>query len=140
MLANATIIGWRAACQASSVAVPPSSGRSLAQQLPPGRCSPGHCSPRLATAQGRYWGVAPVCTEVPALSELEGTPMMAAPSRAAAAVTASRAVFKFTANLHLPQIASEIASEIASDQSRAGSKGHLPAGQLRAPYRGRSES
>jgi hypothetical protein len=34
--------------------------------------------------------------EVLALSELEGTPMMAAPSRAAAAVTASRAVLMFT--------------------------------------------
>src|SRR5262249_54713454 len=58
---------------------------------------------------GGYWGVAPVCTpvctEVLALSELEGTPMMAAPSRAAAAVTASRAVFTFTANLHQPPIA-----------------------------------
>src|SRR6516165_251988 len=43
-----------------------------------------------------YRGVAPVCMEVPARSELEGTPMMAAPSRAAAAVTASRAVLKFT--------------------------------------------
>jgi hypothetical protein len=30
------------------------------------------------------------------LSELEGTPMIAAPSRAAAAVTAMRAVLKFT--------------------------------------------
>ena len=34
--------------------------------------------------------------EVLALSELEGTPMIAAPSRAAAAVTAMRAVLKFT--------------------------------------------
>jgi hypothetical protein len=42
-----------------------------------------------------------------ALSELEGTPMMAAPSRAAAAVTASRAVFTFTANLHQPREASK---------------------------------
>jgi len=30
-----------------------------------------------------------------ARSDVEGTPMMAAPMRAAAAVTASRAVFKF---------------------------------------------
>src|ERR1043166_6297077 len=35
----------------------------------------------------------------PAFSEVEGTPMMAAPSRAATAVTASRAVFRFTAGL-----------------------------------------
>jgi len=34
--------------------------------------------------------------EVVALSELEGTPMMAAPSRAAAAAAAKKAVFKFT--------------------------------------------
>jgi hypothetical protein len=34
--------------------------------------------------------------EMFALSELEGTPMMAAPSKAAAAVTAMRAVLKFT--------------------------------------------
>lgn len=33
------------------------------------------------------------------LSDVEGTPMMAAPSRAATAVTASKAVFKFTARL-----------------------------------------
>jgi hypothetical protein len=31
-----------------------------------------------------------------AVSELEGTPTIAAPSKAAAAVTASKAVFKFT--------------------------------------------
>jgi len=34
-----------------------------------------------------------------ALSEEVGTPMMAAPSRAAAAVTAIKAVFRFTAGL-----------------------------------------
>ena len=33
------------------------------------------------------------------VSELDGTPTIAAPSRAAAAVTASRTVFKFTARL-----------------------------------------
>jgi len=42
-----------------------------------------------------------------ALSELEGTPMIAAPSRAAAAVTASRAVFKFTGLLRQPLGASK---------------------------------
>src|SRR5215467_15845868 len=77
-LMTATIIGCRGACQAG-----------LSHRLP-------YRSPCLTATRLRYRGVAPVGMEVLALSELEGTPMIAAPSRAAAAVTAMRAVLKFT--------------------------------------------
>ena len=57
----------------------------------------GRLSGRIATSS--YLGGAGVRVGTVALSELEGTLMTAAPSSAAAAVTARRAVFKFTANL-----------------------------------------
>src|SRR5215471_13977598 len=77
-LVTATIIGCRGACQA-------------------GLSHPCRVAPPASQLRAwRYRGVAPVCMEVLALSELEGTPMIAAPSRAAAAVTAMRAVLKFT--------------------------------------------
>jgi hypothetical protein len=56
-----------------------------------GRLSGGIATPRAS----RDLGFVPVSMGVLALSDVEGTPMMAAPMRAAAAVTASRAVFKF---------------------------------------------
>src|SRR5262245_9235161 len=81
-LVTATIIGCRGACQA---------GLSHPCRIAP---------PASVLRPWRYRGVAPVCMEGLALSEplseLEGTPMIAAPSRAAAAVTAMRAVLKFT--------------------------------------------
>src|SRR5262245_46534194 len=77
-LLDATIIGCGGACQAG-----------LSRRLPLSLAS----RPRRARP---YRGLAAVCMELLSLSELEGTAMMAAPSRATAAVTASRAVFTFT--------------------------------------------
>jgi len=56
-----------------------------------GPLSGGIATPRAS----RYLGFTPDCMGVFAQLDVEGTPMMAAPMRAAAAVTASRAVFKF---------------------------------------------
>ncbi|HKD56745.1 MAG TPA: hypothetical protein VKD45_04475, partial [Hyphomicrobiaceae bacterium] len=67
--------------------------------------------------------------EVVALSELEGTPMMAAPSRAAAAATAKKAVFKFTGFI-----------SVGLQGHWRGSEGAFsPCQRQRARYRDRTE-